>query len=73
MTTCAREAPTLARYVSMNLTPEARDALTRLTLTAAGDLGRRITLSVALVAAVAVAERHRDELAAALAVPTEGD
>jgi hypothetical protein len=58
---------TVPKYVSMAVEPAARDALTRLSLAAGAAVGRRVTLSAALLAAVAVAERHVPELAAELA------
>lgn len=56
-------APT---YASLKIAPAARDALQRLALNMSADAGKRLTMSDALIAAVSVAERHPDELRAAL-------
>lgn len=52
------------KYVSMNVTIPARDALQGFQVTAIGALGRRVSLSDALRLAVAVAAKHPDELRA---------
>lgn len=49
-------------YVSVNLTVDARNALQRLTLLRSAELERRLSMSAVLVAALAVAERHIDEM-----------
>jgi hypothetical protein len=54
------------RYVHMNLEPAARDALRAAKIAMTTPLGREVTLSEALTAAVAVALAHPDEYAAAL-------
>ena len=53
-------------YVAVSLKSEARDALRRAALALTSPVGRRVTISEVLLAAVAVAERHRDELLAEL-------
>jgi hypothetical protein len=62
-------------YVSANLTVEARDALQRLTLTVSAEAGRRIGMSAVLLAALAVATAHKDQLTELLNAPhtEEGD
>ena len=61
------------KYVSMNLMPAARDALQGATLKQSAAVNQRLSLSEVLIAAVAVAEAHPDELAAALAANHEED
>lgn len=52
----ARKTP----YVSVNLTEPARDALQLATLRLAADVGRRLTLSTTLIAALRVATDNPD-------------
>jgi hypothetical protein len=70
--TIMREGAMPRNYVSANLTPEAVAALRRATLTASLAVGRRVTQSAVIVAALAVAELHPDELAAVLAPQPAG-
>lgn len=53
-------------FVSMNVTIPARDSLQRAALGLHGDAGRRLSMSDVLIAALAVAGRHRDEWVAEL-------
>jgi hypothetical protein len=53
-------------YVSVSLTPEARDALRALTLELVGPLRRRVSMSEVLLASLAVAQEHQPELLTAL-------
>ena len=53
------------RFVSVNLTPAARDALRLLTARLTVDLGRRISMGDAVMALHVVAQRHPDEIAEA--------
>jgi predicted nucleic acid-binding protein len=50
------------KFVSLNLTPEARDALRTATLRVSYESGRRVSLSDALIASLAVSERHGTEV-----------
>jgi len=61
----ARRTP----YVSTNLTVPARDCLQRATLNHSAREGRRLSMSAVLLSAMAVAEAHPDEWAAALRGP----
>lgn len=63
----ARKTP----YVSVNLTEPARDALQLATLRLAADVGRRLTLSATLIAALRVATDNPD--AFMQAVTANGD
>lgn len=54
------------RFVSVNLTVPARDALQRAAVQYVVIAGRRLSMSDALLAALRVAERHTAELEAAL-------
>lgn len=47
-------------YVSTNITVEAREVLTSATLRASVDVGRRVPQSAVIIAALKVAEAHRD-------------
>jgi hypothetical protein len=58
--------PMATKYVSLHVAPPARAALQRLQLDLSADVGRRLSLGDAIMAAVAVAEQHRSEAAAAL-------
>jgi len=49
-------------FVSVNLTPDARDELRRATLDLTTPVGRRLSMSDALAAVIRVAMRHREEL-----------
>lgn len=55
-----------ARFVSMNVTPEARDAIGRITALVGGhpDVAARVPMSPVLIAALRVAEQHLAEVAA---------
>jgi len=53
-------------FVSINLTPDARDELRRATLELITPVGRRLSMSDALIGIIRVAMRHRDELVAGL-------
>lgn len=57
------------RFVAVNLTVPARSALQQTTLRTSADIGRRLSLSAVLLAALTLAERHPDEL---LSILTEG-
>jgi hypothetical protein len=57
-------------FVSVNLTPQARDALRIAALDLSALAGRRLSMSVVVVSAVRVALRHRDELAADVTAET---
>lgn len=54
-----------ARFVSMNVTPEARDIIGRITALVGGhpDVAARVAISPALIAALQVAEQHLAEVA----------
>jgi hypothetical protein len=54
-------------YASMTVTRDARDTLQRLALTHSARLGRRLSMSTVLLAALATAEAHPDDLIAQLA------
>lgn len=58
----ARRTP----FVSVNLTPDARDGLRQATLDLTTPVGRRLSMSDVLIAIIRVAMRHRDELISAL-------
>lgn len=62
--------PRKTPYVSVNLTVSARDALQRATFTLSAELGRRVPLSIALLAALTVAERHPEEFRALVVDPS---
>ncbi|CAL9614781.1 hypothetical protein SUDANB121_05730 [Nocardiopsis dassonvillei] len=49
-------------YISVNLTEPARDALRQATLALTTDAQRRLSMSAVLVAALRVAQNHRQEL-----------
>lgn len=51
-------------FVSMNVTPEARDRLRLASLQIGLDVGRKISLADALLAALATAQEHPEELRA---------
>jgi hypothetical protein len=53
-------------YVSVGLTPQARDLLRSMTLDLTTPAGRRLTMSEVLIAALELASLHRDELLGAL-------
>ena len=61
-------------YISVGLTPAARDALRHLTFELVTPVGRRLTMSEVLIAAVELAHLHRAELLATLRgeTPDEG-
>jgi hypothetical protein len=52
--------------VSVNVTPAARDALQQVTLRASAAVGKRLSMSRVLVAAMAVIDAHENELHAAI-------
>lgn len=54
------------KFVSVNLTAEARDELRRAVLDLTSVVGRRISMSDVLLHSVRVAARHDTELVAAL-------
>jgi hypothetical protein len=54
-------------FVSVNLTPDARDELRRATLELTTPAGRRLSMSDVLIEAIRVSMRHRGELISALA------
>lgn len=51
-------------FVAVNLTSAARDELRRVTLEMTTPVGRRLSMSDALIGAIRVAMRHRNELIA---------
>jgi hypothetical protein len=55
--------PRKTPYVSVNLTVPARDALQRATVNVSAAVGKRVSMSAALLAALAVAEGRMDEFA----------
>lgn len=61
-------------YISVSLTESARDALRNLTLELVTPVGRRLTMSEVLIAAVELAHLHRAELLSTLRgeTPDEG-
>lgn len=63
----------MARYTAVNVYPQVRQSLHRFAALASGASGRRVTLSQALAVAVAVAEKHLDEVAAELAADQPSD
>ena len=54
-------------FVSVNLTPDARDELRRATLELTTPVGRRLSMSDVLIGVIRVAMRHRDEVVPELA------
>lgn len=56
----------MAGYISVGLTPQARDALRDMTLELTTPVGRRMTMSEVLIASLELAGRHRGELIEAL-------
>lgn len=60
-------------YVSTNITQAAKDELQRVTLTLSLETTRRLTQSAIVIAALKVAEQHKDEFLAALAAPAAPD
>ncbi|WP_027935489.1 hypothetical protein [Amycolatopsis thermoflava] len=65
-------------FVSVNLTVQARDALQRAALLTSAEVGRRLSMSAVLLAAIKVTEDHPAELIEALtgpdaSNPKEGD
>ena len=59
-------------YISVGLTPAARDALRDLTLESVNPTRGRLTMSRVLLAMVKVVRAHRSELDAALDEETSG-
>ena len=55
-----------ARFVSMNVSPEARDAINRIAALVGGhpDVAARVPMSPAIIAALQVAEQHLADVAA---------
>lgn len=53
-------------FVSVNLTPSARDELRHATLDLTTPTGRRLSMSDVLIEAIRVAMRHQEELISAL-------
>lgn len=49
-------------YISVNLTEPARDTLRQATLALTTDAQRRLSMSAVLIAALRVAQNHRQEL-----------
>ena len=56
----------MAKYISVGLTPTARDTLRDLTLDLTTPVARRVTMSEVLLALATVGARHRDEVLAVL-------
>jgi hypothetical protein len=61
------------KFVSVNLTTSARDAVQRATLDLSAQVGRRLSMSTVVEAAITVAQQHTDELSAALSTPKQGE
>lgn len=57
------------KFVTVQVTAPAREALRRWQLVASAAAGRRLSLGDAIMAAVAVAEQHPSEAVEALAPP----
>lgn len=55
-------------YVSVGLTDQARDALREAVLNMTTPAGRKLSMSEVLLAALAIAKRHPDELLETLSV-----
>jgi hypothetical protein len=53
------------QYVTVQVTPEARESLRRWQLQASALIGRRLSMGDAVRVAIAVAERHTDEVSPA--------
>ncbi len=62
----------MASYITVGLTPAARDALRDLTLELVSPTRGRLTMSQVLLAALQVARAHRPDLLAALQEETPG-
>lgn len=58
-------------YTSVRLIAEVRDTAQRSALTLSAEIGRRLSISDIVRAALAVADQHPDELRAALAAPEQ--
>lgn len=67
-----RYATIWGMYVSVGLTVAARDALRASTLAATTPVGRKLAMSEVLLAALAVADAHPDELLERIQVSREG-
>ncbi len=52
------------KFVAVNVTPEARDILRLLAVQVSAQVGRRVSMSDALIVANAIAGAHTDEIAA---------
>jgi len=52
----------MADYVTVQLTPEAREAIRRHQLEYAATAGRRLTMAEVVLAAFELADRHADEV-----------
>ena len=50
------------KFVAVNLTPAARDALRHAAVVVSAELGERVSMSDALLTMKAVADRHRSEI-----------
>lgn len=61
------------QFVAISITPEARERLRALGFALTGRLGRRVSLSGAIMAAVTVAESHPEEAADAISDPNGDD
>lgn len=59
------------KFVSVNITPLARDALRAAALDLSADAGRRLSMSDVVVHAVRVALRHRADLLASITGETD--
>ncbi|GLY82057.1 hypothetical protein [Actinoallomurus iriomotensis] len=53
-------------FTAISVTPEARDRLRALSFALTGRMQKRVSMSAAILAAVAVAENHPDEMDSAL-------
>lgn len=51
------------KFTAVNLTTEGRDALRHAAVVVSAELGRRVSMSDALMVIKAVADRHKDEFA----------
>jgi hypothetical protein len=54
--------PMTTKFVAVNLTPDARDALRHAAVVVSAELGHRVGMSDALLVIKAIADRHRDEI-----------
>jgi hypothetical protein len=65
--------PRKTKFVSVNLTTGARDELQRMTLQAQADVGKRLSMSAVLLAALATAAAHLETFHVHLTDPNGAD